>query len=327
MTILVLRGHAKLRQQGSTIIVQIPEKNKQGNKVYKTVKRIPILDLDLVVLVGSKVSLSTGVLLLLAKSNVPVAVHSIHVTTTMMPPFLQAYSETRKAQHRLIEYYPQTALEIAKKIIEAKIVGTLNLATHLAKLDKREPPDKTSILKELREDLQTATTPKQLINVEANWSKKMWTHLKQAIPERYNFQGRDPKSRDPINVAINYTYAIIYTLSTHALLAAGLDPYIGLLHRDRPGRTSLTYDYSEQFKPAAIHAVIRTARTSTITLAPDNNLDTTTLETLTRNIHRTLKKKHRTWKHTIKGYIYAKAWELRNTITKATQYKPFTYKP
>jgi len=186
MTILVLRGHAKLRQQGSTIIVQIPEKNEQGNKVYKTVKRIPILDLDLVVLVGSKVSLSTGVLLLLAKSNVPVAVHSIHVTTTMMPPFLQAYSETRKAQHRLIEYYPQTALEIAKKIIEAKIVGTLNLATHLAKLDKREPPDKTSILKELREDLQTATTPKQLINVEANWSKKMWTHLKQAIPERYN---------------------------------------------------------------------------------------------------------------------------------------------
>ena len=58
--------------------------------------------------------------------------------------------------------------------------------------------------------------------------------------------------RPPLN-NINALLSFIYTLLAHdvasALEGAGLDPAVGYLHRDRPGRPGLALDIMEEFRP------------------------------------------------------------------------------
>lgn len=64
------------------------------------------------------------------------------------------------------------------------------------------------------------------------------------------FQGRN---RRPPTDACNAVLSFLYTLITHdcrsALETVGLDPAVGFLHRDRPGRPSLALDMAENFRP------------------------------------------------------------------------------
>lgn len=65
------------------------------------------------------------------------------------------------------------------------------------------------------------------------------------------FQGRSRRPPlDPINALLSF----LYTLLTHdcrsAAESVGLDPAVGFLHRDRPGRPSLALDLMEELRPA-----------------------------------------------------------------------------
>jgi CRISPR-associated protein Cas1 len=61
------------------------------------------------------------------------------------------------------------------------------------------------------------------------------------------------RSRRPPTDAANALLSFLYTLLTHdcrsALETVGLDPAVGFLHRDRPGRPSLALDLVEEFRP------------------------------------------------------------------------------
>jgi len=64
---------------------------------------------------------------------------------------------------------------------------------------------------------------------------------------RFNGRSRRPPT-DPVNALLSF----LYTLLTHdcrsALETVGLDPAVGFLHRDRPGRPSLALDLVEEFR-------------------------------------------------------------------------------
>jgi CRISPR-associated protein Cas1 len=56
--------------------------------------------------------------------------------------------------------------------------------------------------------------------------------------------------RDPLNALLSFLYAVLLHEVTAALLATGLDPAVGFLHRDRPGRPSLGLDLMEELRAA-----------------------------------------------------------------------------
>lgn len=78
----------------------------------------------------------------------------------------------------------------------------------------------------------------------------VFNHLIRAPDPALRFNGR---SRRPPLDAINALLSFLYTLLTHdcrsALETVGLDPAVGFLHRDRPGRPSLALDLLEEFRP------------------------------------------------------------------------------
>ena len=53
---------------------------------------------------------------------------------------------------------------------------------------------------------------------------------------------------DPINAMLSFAYSLITQECVSALSGVGLDPYVGYLHKDRPGRPSLALDLLEEFR-------------------------------------------------------------------------------
>ena len=55
--------------------------------------------------------------------------------------------------------------------------------------------------------------------------------------------------RDNVNALLSFFYTLLLHETKAALVTAGLDPYVGFLHRDRPGRLGLALDLMEEFRP------------------------------------------------------------------------------
>jgi len=78
----------------------------------------------------------------------------------------------------------------------------------------------------------------------------VFDHLITAQKDDFRFAER---SRRPPLDNVNALLSFVYTLLTHDVAAAlqvvGLDPQVGFLHRDRPGRPSLALDLMEELRP------------------------------------------------------------------------------
>lgn len=65
----------------------------------------------------------------------------------------------------------------------------------------------------------------------------------------FSFDGRVRRPpTDPVNALLSFAYSLIGNECASALQGVGLDPYVGFLHRDRPGRLSLALDFLEEFR-------------------------------------------------------------------------------
>jgi CRISPR-associated protein Cas1 len=70
----------------------------------------------------------------------------------------------------------------------------------------------------------------------------------QRDPFSFTTRSRRPP-RDRINCLLSFLYALVRHDCIAALTAAGLDPFVGYLHVDRPNRPSLALDLMEEFRP------------------------------------------------------------------------------
>lgn len=64
---------------------------------------------------------------------------------------------------------------------------------------------------------------------------------------RFEFRSQHP-AMDPTNALLNYGYGILYGKIEAALIKAGIDPYVGIMHRDNYNRPVLAYDIIEIFR-------------------------------------------------------------------------------
>ncbi|MCD6509871.1 MAG: CRISPR-associated endonuclease Cas1 [Thermoprotei archaeon] len=336
MVIIIVKRGARISRRGSALCISRPVPIKNGkdetNKKYQFItENIPLIDIEMLVIVGSNVRISSGAMLMLAEANIPIIVHSRRLDATLLTPYNVRIAEVRRRLYRLADN-TEWRTHIGRVFIEGKLSGLANVIRYLAYKDIEKGKNVKWVLEEIddinklrRAEASNIKSIKDLRLYEAKWSKKLWELLVTFIPNEYEFTGRDPKSKDPVNSAISYAYAVIYGLCTHALIASGLDPYVGIVHSERAGRTSLTYDFSEMFKPVAIHAVMIASRLARLSIDKYGYLTKRSLETVTRLLYRALRRKHRSWKYSVRGEIYAKAWELRQNIEKGLRFRPFTY--
>lgn len=115
---------------------------------------------------------------------------------------------------------------------------------HLARLDR--------IHGDVIDDVRSS-----VLAAEGNAAQCYWQGVGLVLPESYAWPGREGRgATDPINSLLNYGYGILYGQIERALLLAGLDPYAGFIHVDRPGKPSLVLDLIEEFRQAAVDRVV-----------------------------------------------------------------------
>lgn len=80
-------------------------------------------------------------------------------------------------------------------------------------------------------------------------SRKYFQSLSLLLPEKMRFEDRNRRpATDPFNAMLNYAYGVLYGKVEGALIKAGLDPYVGIFHRDEYNRPALVFDVIENYR-------------------------------------------------------------------------------
>jgi CRISPR-associated protein Cas1 len=97
----------------------------------------------------------------------------------------------------------------------------------------------------------------ELMGLEGRAAQKYWQGVKQAVQVGPDWPGRHGRgAKDPLNAALNYGYGILYGQIEWAIVLAGLDPYAGFIHADRPGKPSLVLDLIEEFRQPVVDRAV-----------------------------------------------------------------------
>lgn len=85
--------------------------------------------------------------------------------------------------------------------------------------------------------------------IEGSCSKNYFEGIRQIMPTQYHFERRSQHpALDAFNCLLNYGYGMLYAHCESALIRAGVDPAVGVMHRDEYNRPVLVYDFIEQFR-------------------------------------------------------------------------------
>ena len=97
-----------------------------------------------------------------------------------------------------------------------------------------------------------------LRGLEGTAGRLYFDALSAAMPSEYRLQGRIFRpAADSFTAFLNYGYGILYARVEKALMLAGLDPYVGFLHRDDYNQKSMVFDFIEPYRGYADRVVFR----------------------------------------------------------------------
>ena len=104
----------------------------------------------------------------------------------------------------------------------------------------------------------TAEAADSLRGYEGTAGRLYFETLSYVLPAEYQFSGRSARpAQDAFNAFLNYAYGILYSKIEKALILAGIDPYLGFLHRDDYNQLSMVYDFIEAYRTFADEVVFR----------------------------------------------------------------------
>ena len=163
----------------------------------------------------------------------------------------------RREQYRRADDM-DTSAQMAKSVLTGKLANSRAvlqraLRDHSSKLNADEVREASKKIGYSLERIQSNQPLDVLRGIEGDAAHtyfSVFDHL--IISQKEDFVFRDRNRRPPLD-RVNCLLSFLYTLVLHdvrsALESVGLDPAVGFLHRDRPGRPSLALDMMEEFRP------------------------------------------------------------------------------
>lgn len=162
----------------------------------------------------------------------------------------------RRQQYRLADD-GQKSLEIAKNMIIGKIYNSRQVILrtqrdHRLRVDKANFQRKADFLNQSLNKCQSVKDMDSLRGIEGESASVYFSVFNEMIlqqKEDFCFTVRSKRPPlDNVNVLLSFTYSLCTSMCTSALESVGLDPYVGFMHTDRPGRRSLALDLVEEFR-------------------------------------------------------------------------------
>lgn len=162
----------------------------------------------------------------------------------------------RKKQYRVSDNAGASCL-IARhmllgKIYNSRAVLERALRDHPQRSDEGRISAAIQALKEALAQMETAEDPEVLRGIEGKAAAAYFGAMDELILQQkevfyFNTRTRRPPM-DAMNALLSFAYALLCRNCRDALCSVGLDPFVGFLHRDRPGRVSLALDLMEELR-------------------------------------------------------------------------------
>jgi CRISPR-associated protein Cas1 len=247
-TLYVSTQGAYLHQEGETVVV---EREKQK------VLQLPIHTIGGIVCFGN-VLCSPFLLGFCAGRDVSVSFLSEHgrFLASVRGP-VSGNVLLRRRQYRMADDEEATrqiaAQVVSGKLANCRIVINRTIRDHADKVDVSSLRAASTAIDRIMDRIPNAENADEVRGFEGQAAAdyfKVFNHL--IIDQKNDFIFTERSRRPPLD-EVNALLSFIYTLLAHdvrsALETVGLDPAVGFLHRDRPGRPGLALDIMEEFRP------------------------------------------------------------------------------
>jgi CRISPR-associated protein Cas1 len=247
-TLYITSPDSYLSRDGENVVVRVDETEKF---------RIPIHNIEGIVCFGY-MGASPALMGLCAERNVGVSFLTEHgrfwgrVSGPVSGNVL-----LRRKQYRIADDL-ESSLEISRVIVAGKIANCRNVVQRAIRDHGTDSivsslTEASRILGIRQNQALKAKEINLLRGIEGDAANAYFSVFDNLIISQKNdfvFKGR---TRRPPKDKVNALLSFVYTLLSHevqsALESVGLDPCVGFLHTDRPGRASLALDLMEEFRP------------------------------------------------------------------------------
>lgn len=246
-TLYVTTQGAYLHKEGETVVVKVERENRL---------RLPIHTLSSIVCFG-QVTCSPFLLGHCAEKNVAVS-------------FLTEYGKflarvqgpvsgnvlLRREQYRRADN-DQSSAAIARMFVIGKVVNSRvsirrTLRDHPGKTKETDMEQVCRLFSRYTKRLLLEEDLDSIRGIEGRTARDyfdQFNHLIVAQKKDFVFAGRNRRPPlDRVNCLLSFVYTLLYHDARSALESVGLDPAVGFLHRDRPGRLGLALDLVEEFR-------------------------------------------------------------------------------
>ncbi|MCD1258069.1 type I-C CRISPR-associated endonuclease Cas1 [Paenibacillus athensensis] len=245
-TLYITAADSYLAREGESVIVR---------KEEQTVLRIPVHNLESIVMFGyagaspslMQLCMERGISLTFLQENgrfLGSVVGAVKGNVLL-----------RRKQYRMADG-PEGVLLASRfvlgKIANARTVLHRGLRDHGDVLDEEKVAREAEFLKRYMRRALTCQSLDEVRGVEGEAARRYFAAYPELIlTDKTSFTMRGRTRRPPldrVNALLSYVYALLRTDVQSALETVGLDPAVGFLHRDRPGRQSLALDLMEELR-------------------------------------------------------------------------------
>ena len=228
-------------------------------------KEVPIKTVKEVVIMG-KASVSSELLKALAQSGTDLVITTPtgRPVARLIPARAGGTARNRYEQYKSLE--DGRGIEIARAVIVGKIrnqASNLSYYSKARRMDEKLSSDLYDAAQQLKKEMEELETEefqgmedarRRIMARESRCADIYWEKI-SLIMDEWKFSRREKrtdlegKELDPVNLCLNVCYNLLSSQIWKNVLRFGLDPFLGYLHVERPGRISLVYDLMEPFRP------------------------------------------------------------------------------
>lgn len=256
--------------------------------------------------------------------------------TTLSSTASHAVANTRKAQFLTIE--SEYSREIARTLILGKLKNQRATLQYFYKYQKNSSNSSIKLenailsIKEVIDSLKIIELKNRpdwlniVMGKEGGVANIYFNAISCELLNELNFSNRIGRGADDIvNSALNYGYAILTSFVWQSVINAGLEPFAGVLHTNRPGKPSLVLDIMEEYRAWVVDRNIIKLKAH---LKGKHFLDTPIKKKIIEEINNTMNKKYlyNGKNLSLQSIIQRQVYKLTGAFMQQNQYKSYIFK-
>ncbi|WP_323846891.1 type I-C CRISPR-associated endonuclease Cas1c [Microbulbifer magnicolonia] len=241
-TLYITRQESYLHKERETIVI------KQGDE---KLGQFPALSLGGILCFG-RVSVSPFLMGYCAENGIGIAFYTEYGRFLARVQGRQTGNVLlRRTQYRWADS-SERSTDVARLIVAAKIANSRSVLQRELR-NHGDNPALSAAADRLAFSLRRARTAKSVEEargIEGDAASSYFSVFDELLRgSGFAFGGRIRRPpTDPVNALLSFVYSLVTQECVSALQGVGLDPYVGFLHKDRPGRASLALDLLEEFR-------------------------------------------------------------------------------